>query len=208
MSNPYKEDLSRFAVSFMRAVIAWNNAESTARRILIAFGGKSFGLIVAAEHLGNRALKEALLTLCDTLSDDDAPEVTELASHIAHFVEGMDTLRAYRNFYVHSLKLTGKSPENPKTFRGFLQSVEARGRYAFVSHHLTTEELEHFMVNTLTLEGYGKAIAAAIPGHRNALHALDGEPSPSLHKPTWPGKLKKHRNYLQERSHPPAPSQA
>jgi hypothetical protein len=202
-NHPYDDDLARFAVAFMRAVIAWNNAENTARKILLEFGGRGIGLRIAAEHLGSRAMKEALLTLCDALHDPElAPSATELGSHVAHFVEGMDTLRAYRNFYVHSLRFTSKSPDDPTTFRGFLHSVEARGRLAFVEQHLTTGELEKFMFNTMVLEGYGKAISRAMPNSTSLADLLPGnEPPPlsSLEKPLWPEKLKKHRSYLGER---------
>jgi hypothetical protein len=58
MINPYDEDLSRFAVTFLRAIIAWNNAENTARSILVAFGGTGIGLSIAAEHLQARSMKE------------------------------------------------------------------------------------------------------------------------------------------------------
>ena len=199
--NPYDDDLSRFAVAFMRSVIAWNNAEDRARQILIAFGGRGMGLTVTVEQLGSIALRDSLNTLCDALSFDDTPDTVELASHIAHFVEGMDTLRAYRNFYVHALKSTGKAPDNPKTFRGFLHAVEARGRYAFVQQHISMTELEGFMFNTLVLHGYGNAIARSIPGDTNALAPYAGEPTPlaSIGKPTWPKKLTKRRNYLRER---------
>lgn len=210
MTNPYDDDLSRFAVTFMRAVIAWNNAESTARRILIAFGGRGIGLTVAAEHLGSVGLRDALNTLCDLLSGKEAPHTNEVAGHVAHFVEGFDVLRAYRNFYVHSLKFTGKAPDDPKTFRGFLHSVEAKGRFAFVEQDLSTEDLEDFMKHTLALQRYGSEISSAIPGGTNALNALAAyanlKPLSSIEKPTWPERLKKHRSYLGESSPQPESS--
>lgn len=209
VENPYDDDVSRFAVTFMRAVIAWNNAETTARDILVSFGGNSIGLRIAAEHLGARSMKDALLTLCDTLAPLDFERSTEIAPHIAHFIEGMDTLRAYRNFYVHSLAYTGRSMSDRDTYIGFLQASEARGRLAWVNEKLTTDDLEKFMVHTLTLQRYGEQLARCIPFKVNALAGEPPfEPAPLPEKPTWPKKLTKLRSYLPKPPPQPEASQA
>lgn len=207
--NPYDDDVSRFAVTFMRAVIAWNNAETTARDILVSFGGNSIGLRIASEHLGARSMKEALLTLCDTLVPLGFERSTEVAPHIAHFVEGMDTLRAYRNFYVHSLTFTGRMMSDRDTYLGFLKASEAKGRMAWVSEQLTTGDLEEFMVHTLTLQSYGEQLSRCIPIKLNALAGEPPfEPQPLPEKPTWPKKLMKPRRYLPKPPPQPEPSEA
>lgn len=100
--------------------------------------------------------------------------------------------------------------DDPKTFRGFLHSVEAKGRFAFVEQHLSTEDLEDFMKHTLGLQRYGSEISLAIPGGTNALNALAAyanlKPLSSIEKPTWPERLKKHRSYLGESSPQPESS--
>jgi hypothetical protein len=211
--NPYEDDVSRFAGAFMRAVIAWNNAEEAAREILVAFGGNSIGLRIASEQLQARSMKEALLSLCDALSSVGEQRTKAVAEHIAHFIEGLDTLRAYRNFYVHSLRSTGRHLKDLSTYIGFLHSTEAKGRLAFIKHELTTDDLEQFMNQTLTLQQYGQHISMCIPRELHENNALklvvkDAQLWPLPDKPTWPDKLRKHRSYLTAPQHPPGSSQA
>lgn len=144
-------------------------------------------------------MKETLLTLCDSLSDESAPAATDLASHVAHFVEGMDTLRAYRNFYVHSLVSVGPKSKDDPSWQGYLYATEAKGRMAFVNQQVSTEQLEVFMRHTLELKRYGDNIAEAMfepPNVLGQLGKVHGGLVASLQKPTWPDKLKKHREYL------------
>ena len=202
MDNPYDSDVARFSVTFTRSIIAWNVAESAARSILMSFSKDGLGLIVATQHLGSIALRDALQTLADMTDDNERPASQEIAQHVKHFVDGMDVLRAYRNFYVHSLLSIGKSPYEVGVFQGRLHSIEARGRYSWVEQTVTVAELERFMVHTLELSEYGAGLSLNL-GPGNALNPAPKPPLASLQKPLWPEKLKKHRNYLQERRPPP-----
>lgn len=195
--NPYKDDLSRFAVTFTRSVIAWNNAENAARRILEDFGGSGLGVRVVAAHLTSNALRDALRTLCDLFSDPQLPHSSALSGHVAHFTDGFDILRNYRNFYVHSLLGLGQKPDDPAIFRGYLHAIEARGRMAYVEQYVETAELESFMGHTLELKEYGSQIRDAIPADpRSALAVFrEAVPVSALSKPIWPEKLAKNRTY-------------
>jgi hypothetical protein len=203
--NSNQDDTARFATTFTRAIIAWNQVEDTARSLLKGFGTSSFSLTVAVDHLSGRSLKEALLTVCDAMTDPEkAPSATVTADHVTHFVNGMDILRGYRNFYVHSLKAIGHSLDDQSAFRGTLMATEAKGRYAFISQELPTEDLEAFMADVSALQHYGAEILETFPNkNTSALSALlpdaKRRPVPSLQKPTWPKPVTKRRDYLTER---------
>ena len=195
--NPYKDDLSRFAVTFTRSVVAWNNAENAARRILEDFGGGGFGIRVVTAHLNANALRDALRTLSALFTDDALPHLSSLSNHVAHFTEGFDILRHYRNFYVHSLLGMGQKPGEPETFHGYLHAIEARGRLAYVEQYIETADLEKFMRHTLELQEYGSHIRDAVPtDSRNALAAFrETIPVSRLTKPVWPEKVAKLRTF-------------
>lgn len=196
--NPYKGDLSHFSVTFVRSVIAWNQAEDAAREILQSVSEGGLGMMAAVAHLGSRGLHDSLATVADHWDNPEYAALQESARHIKHYIAGMDTLRAYRNFYVHSLIATGKKP-NSNEFRGFLTATEARGKYAWVRQYVSTHDLVKFMRHCLELAQYGQHIAANLR-KGGALSDLIRPSAPflsSLEKPTWPEKLTKNRDYLQ-----------
>lgn len=197
--NPYKDDVSRFCVTFTRAVIAWNGAEDAARLILTGTSKGSIGSLAAIAHIGSRSMDDALLTLADYWNDDATPTLKEASEHICHFIAGLDTLRGYRNFYVHSLRAMGRGRNGDDEFRGVLTATEARGRYAWITQEVRVSELETFMRQCAELESYGSAIANYLTPANALLPPSPKQPLSSLQKPTWPGKLKKSRRYLIER---------
>jgi hypothetical protein len=205
--NPYRDDLSRFCVTFVRAVIAWNLAEDAAKRILSSVSEGSIGVIAAVSHLGSRGLDDALLTVADYWNDPETPNLQEIADHITHLVGGLGVIRGYRNFYVHSLISAGTKNDSTSEFVGILSATEAKGRYAWINQQVTTVELDSFMAHCTRLKDYGNAIAANVQ-KRNALAPPLPRPQPlaSLEKPLWPPLLKKNRSYLIERPPPPKPS--
>jgi hypothetical protein len=196
MPKPYPENMHEFCVTFTKSVIAWNAAEHAARRILIAVSGKGHvGAVAAITHLGSQGLDNALLTFADAWNDPGSPTLQKVAVYVTHFVDGLGTMRGYRNFYVHSLVAMG--PNDQDDFEGFLFTTEARGRLAWIEQKITIVELEQFMDDCHKLRDFGRELA----DYLSAVNGTTTPPMPlsSIQRPTWPEKVKKPRSYLTKR---------
>ena len=196
MSNPYDDDVSVFCVTIVRSLVAWNQAEEMARRILLGLSGGGIGAQAAIVHLGNIPLQNALQTAIASIHET-VPLAAEKRDHIGHFVKGLDALRPYRNFYIHSLRAFGKIPGEIPMFGGLLMDTEAKGRLAHVSQSVTQADLNAWLSASTNLSRYANVIAAHIDGAA-VLANLNASPLASLEKPVWPPVLAKTRTYLGE----------
>lgn len=178
--------------------MSWNNAEEAARTILLSLSKGGLGTFAAVAHLGNQSLLDALSTVADDMDDENTPVSREVSKHIKHLLEGLLILRTYRNFYVHSLRSIGESEDTGK-MTGWLYAVEAKGRYAYVVQHLTTEELMRFHNWAHNLEIYAREISNRVSPGNALLPSLPKKPLDSIRKPEWPNRLQKSRRYLKER---------
>ncbi len=185
-----------FCMAFTTSVVAWNNVESAARSILVSLTKASQGAEAAFIHLGNVALKDAVLTVLDLMVGRNAPASKEVDSHVRHFIDGMDIIRGYRNFYVHSLIAIGVG--EGASVRGLLFTQEAKGRFAWIQQEVSVEEMGKFLEHMLKLEKYASSLDCYLRGFRDRGEARTGEMMPlaSLEKPTWPQRLSKNRDYL------------
>jgi len=215
MSSPYDDDVAHFCVTFTRAVIAWNTAEDAARNLLLSLSKGGLGAQAAITHLGNIALLDALRTVVSVHTDLVEQGSQEEAEHINHLISGLDIMRGYRNFYVHSIKGIGKKPQggakvetDDHDFVGLMHATEAKGRLAYINQYVTTAELVDFMRRVGQLSTYGNALQNVFANRNGLAGALSPPPQllSSLEKPIWPEKLKKNRSYLTGRQLLPEPS--
>ena len=126
-----------FAEALGELVIAWNVAEMRVRDMLANFcsrentyEGLMASLILTVE-LGGVGMSNALHAIAgDILEGDEADAVK-------HVAIGSDTLRAYRNYYVHGVvsTLTDDAGE-----AGNIETVSAKG--AYISHREVIEIAE------------------------------------------------------------------
>lgn len=207
MENPFDDDISAFAVIFTRAVIAWNNVERSGQSILQGLSEGGIGAMAAITHLKPVRFADALLAVADSYAQSEREDNVEASHHIAHFVAGMDILRAYRNHYVHNLLAVGMKPGDPETFQGLLHVWEAKKKISYVQEDLSTEKLAVFMQHVLRLNNYGDELNRHFS--RKASLALlwkPKQPLASLEKPPWPSQLTKTRHYLTTPPHRPEAS--
>lgn len=188
---------AQFCQMFVRAIIAWNNAEESARSILEGLSKGGVGASIAIRQLGNTSLPDALGVLCKFIrSSGDEIALTQ-AEHIEHFIQGYGILRGYRNFYVHNLRAVGENEEQPPQFVGLLHTIDVKGGYSWVQQDLTMSEIFEFTQKTIELSQYGDGIAKNVKP-LNALATQLYRPTPLtlLQKPIWPERLKKNRESL------------
>ncbi len=206
MAEPLFDDhLASFCVAYTKAIMAWNNAENAAKDILNALSAGSVGATIAIHELGNVSLVGAINTVTDFLRSLQNELATERADHVSHFATGLDVLRAYRNYYVHTMRGLGKSSradaesdKNP--YVGLLYGLDVKGGYRYTHDDLDMQKLSKFTKHCMDLEQYGAAISRHLAHHsQNALAKLAAQTPPplsSLQKPLWPEKLKKTRHNL------------
>lgn len=170
-------------------LVTWNRTESMVRFIIVWFYGLGDKGDILTAHMGSRTLDDAMNTLAEEFSDN------EFKPHLKHFVSYLDTLRAYRNFYAHSIAIVGFNEAGAPI--GLAQETQAKGKLLLTQEHVTAEQIRSVTAMCKTLHSYGSAIVA------NAMREM-GAPVPelpplsSLEKPPLPEQLKKTRLRLLE----------
>jgi len=191
---PYRPDVAKFGVAFTRAIIAWNEIEESARAMLSSLSQGGIGVTIAVLHMGNIALQDALRAVVDSSREGVFASMgpalpSQSCDHILHFVDGMNVLRIYRNFFVHSIKGMGRSPHDPATFHANLYHREAKGRLATVYETVTTREIQDYVRSAIECGQYGRVIVRHFekPGALTAFtYSEPPEPLETLSKPAWP----------------------
>lgn len=204
--STWENEYAPFCVAYVRAICAWNNAEHSARDILTSLSEGGVGATIAIHQLGNVSLVDALKTVAKFIRSIGNPLGDLQADHVEHFVEGLDRLRVYRNFYVHDIRGVGREPGSGKIIAQ-IYGVDVKGGYSLISETLRMAELSKFTRHCFDLETYGSAIAGNVT--RSALKQYvtpKPEPLASLQKPQWPDRLKKSRESLIKQPPPPPPS--
>jgi hypothetical protein len=125
------------------------------------------------------------------------------APHVQHFIDYVDRLREYRNFYVHGIG-------NPNPDQGFQATGKtARGRLSAFKKAITPRDLELLTGQIQECIRYALALFHAIDqNHPFARFAPGASPPTWPEKPPLPDKLKKPRLVLLDETDPPQPSEA
>ncbi|MGN6817235.1 MAG: hypothetical protein ACTHJR_01030 [Sphingomonas sp.] len=186
-------DISEWATEFTLAIMMWNGAEMTGKRILIKMmGGGSASTAIVAD-MGNRSLNEGLETYAREQTD------AVLRGHIAHFSKGFMTLLGYRNLYVHGLiGVAGpglKAPVGKAT--GHIMQIKGGGRLRSMNRQIETAEIVEFKTNATDLFQYGVAIINYMGDELLTLPSMSDIIPPSLDKPIWPNPLQNAPSYHQ-----------
>jgi hypothetical protein len=126
---------------------------------------------VLTAHMGTVSLCDALRTL----SAEFAP--TESREHIAHFLELFERLRAYRNHYVHAIRILGGSEIEPI---GLAETISAKGRLMLHQETVTLDDLLSLSANLAQARSYASSIIFR-------LWRAGKDPDAALQSP-WPQK--------------------
>jgi hypothetical protein len=190
---PYNDRNRDFAYGFLNMVATWNHLESAAKDIVTHMIGKSTGAMLAAHHLGNTSLTDAI-----RVGGQWTPAISD---HLAHFANGMDTLRAYRNYYVHGIIGVGKNPDFGPI--GLVIMLEVRGKIKLTEKAVKLSDLTDLTIQMNMYRIYGVTLAALLE-KRDDLAGIQDEIS-SLEKPIQPKTLVKN---IRGQSEPPPPHQS
>lgn len=178
----FLEDRTRFLSTFGQAILSWNSAEARLRYLLVVICGKQPSTYVLTAGLGSQGLLQALRAISPT----QKPEVAEAIKAVCAYYE---TIRGYRNYYVHGF--TAMAFRDNQAF-GAIAMMEARDVFRIAEDYVAPSELETLIERCDLL---GHAIAAII----DTLEPVEGAmahpvlpTSQSLHPP---GKLVKTLRY-------------
>lgn len=177
---PKDFDKAEFLFHFGQFIIVWNHLEIAARDVLSWLTGKSVTAQILSYQIGNASLTDAV-----RISADWHPTAKQ---HMLHFVKLMDTIRPYRNYYVHNLIGVAPEVEHGETI-GIVIALNVRGKYVLHEKALKVADLKSISNHTDTARKYG-------------LKTLDGlkitdlrqqiEFFASLEMPPLPETLEKH----------------
>jgi len=193
MSKPPASDISEFATEFTLAIMMWNGAEMTAKRILIKMMGAGSAATAVVVDMGNRSLNEGLETYAREQTD------TVLREHIAHFSKGFMTLLGYRNLYVHGLVgVAGPGlPAPVGKVTGHIMQIKGGGRLKSMNRQVETAEIVEFKTSATDLFQYGVAIINYMGDDLMTLPGMSEIIPPSVDKPAWPTPLQNAPSYHQ-----------
>lgn len=195
--SPERSEVEIYAV-LGEMLIKWNHAEGIVRMLIVWFYGLGDEGDILTAHMGSRGLDDALNTLAEELTDEP------YKSHLKHFVTYLDTVRAYRNYYAHSISIVGFTEGGDPV--GVLQQTQARGKYLLAQEQVTVEKIRSVITMCQTASRYGAAIVNEVI--RQAGVRLPGvQPLASLEKPPVPAQLKKPQMRLKAQLRPPEASQ-
>jgi hypothetical protein len=222
-ASPHDE--TDLMIQIGRLVLTWNDLDEWIRHLILLISiDAPLVVSVLTADMNTSAALNALRAL--TVEQDASgirhyrrmkakanllpPETREpepFAPHILHFIEYVDRLREYRNFYLHGIS-------NPKPNSGFeARGRTARGRLSEFRKPITSTDIATLTNEIEKCIAYGEAIFRAIDqSHPFARYAsLSGG---DFVLPTWPEKsplpdrLVKTRLILLDERDPPQSSQA
>lgn len=173
-----EERLQReFMFHFGSMIAAWNLVEFAAKDILTTLCGSTPGSYILSHQIGNASITDATRVLTTW-----HPQAKD---HLVHFTKLMDTLRAYRNFYVHNLHAV-EVVEN-QAF-GVIMALNVKGKFGLQEKALSISELEELGAHLDRAHEYGDAIKKIVA---QEMSIETYEQLSSLEKPSLPETLKK-----------------
>ncbi|MBZ9861456.1 hypothetical protein [Mesorhizobium sp. CA12] len=169
-------------------VVKWNRLEANAQLMLYGLGGGGETIEALTANMGTVALTDGLRTL----GAEFAPEMAK--EHITHYLDLFDRIRAYRNHYVHGVRIMELRDEKPV---GLSQSVSAKSRLVFHQTTITEDDLQETINHINAANVYGTDITATIwMGGKPDKSLLAARGASFLQKPPLPDKLQKPRLFL------------
>lgn len=210
---PLSSDQTNLFTQMGRLIVTWNDLDQLIRGLIfnIAMNDLMSVMILTAD-MNTSAAMTALRSLAvehdafelglfkRRMADDERRdyvgprEMQYIAPHIQHFLDYVDRLREYRNFYAHGIN-------SPNSDGGFLaQSRTARGRLALHSQIIEPSDLEAITDKIKGCIEYGTKLDTAIAQSSSYLQR------PNTPSPTWPERpplpdrlVKRRRILLDER---------
>jgi hypothetical protein len=180
-----------FAKAIGDLVLHWNKTEGTVRGLLSTLcAPQSETSRVCAEiltvEIGNVALTNAIRSIARALYSE------ELEEHLICCAEYLDRLRAYRNYYVHSIKGATDTQTGPI---GIATQVVAKSRYALNWDLVETRDIETVTRRCIYLHRYAHTLTLHVEDVINDSPAPQELPD----KPPLPDVLKKQATRLSSR---------
>ncbi len=200
---PVKDEHIPLLAKLGEIAVKWNYVEGHIRLLLslLASDGVLDPLADRHKHdiltaqLGNVALIEAVRTLNNEFIKG------EMHDHVDHAMTFFDTMREYRNYYVHSIVLLGFTKEGPI---GLSQQITARNWLYLHQETITLEPVKAFLTDLERLNDYLVSIEMAICFPDGKV-PLPFRSAPLREKPGLPGRLMKPRlRLLDVRNQPPS----
>lgn len=177
---PKGSDQAEFLFAFGHFIILWNHVELVARDILVWLTGGNVAAQILSQQTGNASLTDSI-----RVSSAWHPDA---AAHLVHFAKLMDTVRPYRNYYVHNL--IGVLPEaETKEMIGVVMSLNVKGKYALYEKALRVAELDEISSFTDETREYGLKIHHILKSEIDMASRI--APFASLEKSTLPKTLVK-----------------
>lgn len=176
--------VGQFSIQFTLFLSLWNQAETTARRILQLMLGESDIAMALAVEMQNRSLTNALR------AGTKDPQFAKIRDVLEHLIEGYDILLEHRNYHAHSL--LGVNADG-----GILLSISAKGRLKLSKAVSTMAEMEHLKNYVSSWIGFAAAIEQELGAEGDELQNLIAAYEASLEKPPWPAKVQRIPVFLQ-----------
>ncbi len=173
-----EERLQReFMFHFGSMIAAWNLVEFAAKDILTTLCGSTPGSYILSHQIGNASITDAIRVLTTW-----HPQAKD---HLVHFTKLMDTLRAYRNFYVHNIHTVRVVEEHPF---GVVMALNVKGKFGLHEKALSIPELTELCEHLDHAHKYGGTIKMIV-AQEVSVETYDQ--LALLEKPSLPETLKK-----------------
>lgn len=164
-------------------MVRWNNIEDKLRRLLVTVSGSPDVAIILAGFLGNVGLTDSL----ETTVNSRPPAL--LRAHVLHAIRLTNTLREYRNYYVHNSKAIVTDYPAP-SLGLLLYQTTTKKSVNFLEEVLCDEQMIRVLNWMWELESYLYAILVCY--WRYDENPIDAYQPPSwLQMPLQPDRLKK-----------------
>jgi hypothetical protein len=181
-------------------VASWNQAENSLREMLVALCGARAEIWILTAELGSVSLQSALRSAA---TDIAAPA---LSPYIEHCVLWFDTLREYRNYYIHGINDVG--PHTEQGFVGVSSHTSAKTRLVIHQEFITKMKLARLRRDITAFLSFSSEVLSHVV-EPSLTASSGGTPFPPLPEmPPLPDRLQKPRQYLTNDPLPPASSQA
>jgi hypothetical protein len=202
MFDPSKWKVAGFATSFTWAVIRWNLVEIVVQDVLVALLGKSTAATATVIEMGSTSLANAVKSAAEDIEDK------AVQKNIYHLLEGIERLRAYRNYYIHSIMIMMPKDLGGKIVCGRLMSSQAKGKLKYSEGWVSQSDLDVFIERCGQFINFGRFVITDLTGEDDSLFSEILELSkPSPEKPPLPPKLLKNLRSLLQPVHLPPTSQ-
>jgi hypothetical protein len=180
MTDP-SEQTTQLLAEIGRLVITWNGIERELSDLLEILAGLNDEVRAITAHMGSVSICNALQTIANEFLPDDGRD------HVLHAVAVFETLREYRNYYVHGI--IGLPPEQEIEPVVYTYGVSARGHLILHQGSITKTEIMDCVARAGELLRYVEALCWPAQTLAYHLRTVPSDWTSLPEKPPQPDRL-------------------